>query len=212
MLFRKIFVCFLIPMFLFCASQVFAQELETINGIPVSTGYCTNNKEYVQVRYYDLNSLQMIDFSVPYSDEYFEREDDIFYQDLAQASLGMATSAFRKGLDGGTAPDTNILSFFQEIGFDHIQSCGYNTDPTETSFACVIAEKKIHNTTVVAFIGCGAGYNMEWVSNLTVGTGEEHEGFSTAVSICEDRLKTYLKENKIDGNVRLWISGFSRAS
>ena len=72
--------------------------------------------------------------------------------------------------------------------------------------------KRIGDCTVIAAAASGQGYGKEWANNFTVGSGERHEGFSQAAGLFEDHLTVYLKDNRIKGKKKLWVSGFSRAS
>ena len=58
----------------------------------------------------------------------------------------------------------------------------------------------------------GLGYETEWAGNFTMGEKDEHQGFQDAAHKVISFLQEYSKSNpQISGNVKLWITGFSRA-
>ena len=60
----------------------------------------------------------------------------------------------------------------------------------------------------------GAGYEQEWISNLTLGLKGEAKGFSSAAKQVFAELKKCLKMKDIDGsseNTIFWVAGYSRA-
>ena len=59
---------------------------------------------------------------------------------------------------------------------------------------------------------CGQGYMNEWESNLSIGTGKNPEGFSSAAHLVYDRVFGYISENHLNGKMKIWLSGFSRAA
>ncbi|MBR0407869.1 MAG: hypothetical protein IJI53_07520 [Clostridia bacterium] len=66
--------------------------------------------------------------------------------------------------------------------------------------------------TLIAIGVCGSGYQNEWQSNMSPGQGGIHEGFREAADLVVDRLAGYIATQGIEGPVKVWISGFSRAA
>ena len=101
--------------------------------------------------------------------------------------------------------------------FTDVSLSDYEKRPSLYTIASCISRKEIvteeDSFTLVAVAVCGGNYTVEWASNLTVGTGERHEGFNTAAELVENRIMGYLaREGLIGKKVKLWISGFSRAA
>ena len=154
----------------------------------------------------------------PFSDEMFAKSSEQYDHQLARASLGMALSAFRATLSSGmqqSAQGDNLISYLTQAGFHDFVSMDYDQIPSLQTVASVIGRKEMTDSqgefTLIAVGVCGGQYQMEWLSNFTVGTGTRHEGFSRAAQNVEGRILVYLAERGLKGRVKLWISGFSRA-
>ena len=154
-------------------------------------------------------SEEKIEWDFPYSDEFFSIPSDEFSITMARGSMGLTVSAFRSSAD---EVSLQYETYLREAGFTDIYSFGYDKPPVEDSLSGVIGMKRIDDCTVIAAAACGQGYGNEWASNLKVGNGERHEGFSQAAGLFENHLAEYLKDNGIEGRKKLWVSGFSRAS
>ena len=145
-----------------------------------------------------------------YNDDLFSIDPDQYDHDLARLSLGLALAAGRDK-EQPDAQDDLLIDFFQGMGFDQIESDTYRTDPTADSIAFGIAAKETGDTTIVACAVCGGDYGLEWASNLTVGDSVRSEGFQDAAQKVEAALDAYLEEHHISGDVKLWVTGYSRA-
>ena len=145
----------------------------------------------------------------PYADKFFRRSSDSFSISLAQGSLGLALSAFRSTPDV-VAPQYE--TYLREAGFTDLYSFGYDQPTTENSLSGIIGSKKIDDFTLIAAVTCGQGYENEWAGNLRVGSGDRHEGFNRAAQKLENYIRRYIRDNKIDGEKKLWLSGISRAA
>jgi hypothetical protein len=66
--------------------------------------------------------------------------------------------------------------------------------------------------TLIALAVRGGGYEQEWASNFTIGLEGQHQGFAEARDMVAEYLKTYVDEQDITGEVKLWITGYSRAA
>ena len=149
------------------------------------------------------------EWDFPYSDVFFSFPSEEFSITMARGSMGLTLSAFRTS-SGKVSPQYE--TYLRGAGFTNIFSFGYDKPPLADSLSGVIGMKRIDDCTVIAAAACGQGYGNEWASNFIVGQGERHEGFSQAAGLFEDHLAQYLKEQKIEGKKKLWVSGFSRAS
>lgn len=145
-----------------------------------------------------------------YNDDLFSIDPDQYDHDLARLSLGLALAAGRDK-EQPDAQDDLLIVFFQGMGFDQIESDTYRTDPTADSIAFGIAAKETGDTTIVACAVCGGDYGLEWASNLTVGDSVRSEGFQDAAQKVEAALDAYLEEHHVSGDVKLWVTGYSRA-
>ncbi len=173
----------------------------------------------IPVPFYTVDA-QIHEWAFPYSDEYFTYASDTFDNQLAQASMGLAVSAFRNDAYNTISQsagndlylDNQYATYLSAAGFSEIRSFGYEEETSQYSLSGVIASRQIGDFTLIAAAPCGQGYQKEWISNLCVGTGERHEGFDYAAQLLEEQIYTYLEEQHITGEIRLWITGFSRAS
>ena len=128
---------------------------------------------------------------------------------MAQGSLGLALSAFRSSTG---LLDPQYETYLKGAGFEDLFSFGYDEPSTEDSLSGVIGMKKIDDFTVVAAVTCGQGYGNEWAGNLKVGDSVRHEGFDQAAKLLEEHLDQYIKDKEIEGNIKLWLTGMSRAA
>lgn len=154
---------------------------------------------------------------VYYSDDYF-REDSTTYSDsLATASLCFAMSSFASTRNSSGSDYSkryrNAESFLKNAGFqDFVVNNYFKEKPETDSLGAVYANKKIDETTLIAIGIRGANYEMEWASNFTLGTNERyHQGFYDASEILLEGLKEYIINQSIHGQIKIWISGYSRA-
>lgn len=68
------------------------------------------------------------------------------------------------------------------------------------------------NYTLIAVAVRGAGYEAEWAGNFRLGEDGEHEGFSIARDQVISFLNDYVEEQNIENEIKIWITGYSRAS
>lgn len=154
-----------------------------------------------------------------YRDSYFFNSSFKYNEHLATMSqiIAMVSSP---GVSGALYNEShkNASRLFSDIGFSQMES-NYATDasPTPDTIGVIMAKKTIIDDnepyTLVAIGFRSGGYGSEWANNFTVGTSEEcpdgHLGFHKARDRALDFIIDYLDRN-VDGNVKLWISGFSR--
>ena len=148
------------------------------------------------------------EWTFPYSDEFFRLPSDKFSMKTAQASLGLALSAFRSS--AGTV-DPQYETYLTGAGFENLYSFGYDEPTTTDSLSGVIGMKQIDGDTLIAAVTCGQGYGKEWAGNLKVGTGVRHQGFDEASELLREHIDTYINENNIEGDKKIWLAGISRA-
>ncbi len=157
------------------------------------------------------------DYDFFYRDGYFSASSYKYNEHLATMSMILALSAFPSG-SFFEDKYANAQSLFFDIGFDSIEA-NTETDlaPTPYTMGLVMAKKTVIDGsrpyTLVAMAFRGSGYGSEWANNFTVGTSEEypegHKGFIEARNRSLEFIMDYLDRN-VKGDVKLWISGFSR--
>ena len=189
-----------------------AQETESSEDTVSPISFIPKDR-YSTLKYIDFPFLDTktvaYEWHFPYADKFFRRSSDSFSISLAQGSLGLALSAFRSTPDV-VAPQYE--TYLKEAGFTDLYSFGYDQPTTEDSLSGIIGSKKIDDFTLIAAVTCGQGYENEWAGNLRVGSGDRHEGFNRAAQKLENYIRRYIRDNKIDGEKKLWLSGISRAA
>ena len=147
----------------------------------------------------------------PYSDAFFLTPSDTYCHPLAQLSMGTAYAAYR---DTGhpEAQDDYLIDLWEKAGFEEFDTETYRTDPTAYSIAYGFAQKKIGDATVISCAICGGNYGAEWASNLTIGNGTEAEGFADSAHTVEEALDRYLEAHPAEGEMKLWLTGYSRGA
>lgn len=146
-----------------------------------------------------------------YDDDFFSLPSDVYNHDFAKLSIGLSCSAFRDEAHTD-AQDDYLIDFFQKMGFSNIETPEYRKAPEANSIAWGLATKKIGDKTIVACTVCGANYGKEWASNLTVGDMIRSLGFSDSANIVTAAIADYVARGNFDGEVVLWITGYSRGA
>ncbi len=149
--------------------------------------------------------------TVDFCDEWFHEPDDQYNHKLMQATFAMAVTAFRSQIYHD-AKDHDILDFFDKTGFIEPRSDDFNRETGINTIASVIAHKKIGDETVIAVAISGNNYQNEWLSNFTLENKERPEGFNNAAEKVTARLENYIRTHQLTGNLRLWVTGYSRSA
>ena len=168
-----------------------------------------------------------------YRDDFFSGNSYDYNYDLALMSLGMVMAgysdiayedAYTMNLSGTNyARATNVLKAYAQLGFDKAVCYDYNVSLGSPAHkvAFSIAQKYIANEagdkdTVLAVVLRGGGYGAEWASNFVIGNSGDHQGFDTASDKVLNTLKAYIADlsnrGLIKGDLKLWITGYSRAA
>ncbi|MDO5119049.1 MAG: lysoplasmalogenase family protein [Coriobacteriales bacterium] len=167
-----------------------------------------------------LRSTQMIlQYYSMYSDGVFLQSATEYNHQLAQMSLCMAVCANRPipyTSDVVVDPDQFLIEYLKDCGFTNLRTDDYDKTPSLYTVATAIGSKQLVDAdgepfTLVAVGVCGGNYKKEWLSNVTLGSGDRHKGFNSAATMVTDRIFGYLGTNHITGRVKIWIAGFSRA-
>ncbi len=166
-------------------------------------------------------SKETSEFEIWFADYPFYREATEYDGNLAVMSLAMALSAKRAPNNGepdaSFDPSLNLKRYLAEAGFSNIRQDDYSKETSMYTISTAMGTRKMEREgeepfTLIAIGVCGGGYKNEWQSNMTPGTGDVHEGFMSAAQLVIDRLSGYILTNSIEGEIKIWISGFSRAA
>ena len=152
-----------------------------------------------------------------YDDAYFQKDATIYNPSLATMSLSLAMSAFASNKTGYDNQGVNVKALLSGCGFNNVAlNDRYTTKPTADSIGVALGSKTLAMNggtyTLIAVAICGGNYEDEWASNFTIGTSKHHQGFTEAKDKVKAFLASYISEYKITGNVKLWITGYSRAA
>lgn len=159
-----------------------------------------------------------------YDDNYFKESSYEYNQHLATMSLCLDLSSWNSADEPDyTKKMKNAVALLNEIGFigfDHnytdFAEEGTLGKPTKDSIGVVAANKLVSfdgkEYTLIAVAIRGGGYEREWASNFTIGESGDHKGFSEARDMVIAFLENYIKEQGIHGDIKIWITGYSRAA
>ncbi|MDD6211960.1 MAG: hypothetical protein PUB22_02255 [Clostridiales bacterium] len=165
------------------------------------------------------------ELSAAYSDSYFNSSSYNYNHNLAWLTLCLELSSWTADATtwGESASDNsdlaksryaNIASAYDQMEFPEVEYFNYGTTLNDTSdkVAFSIAKKSnVYGATLVAIVVRGGGYGGEWSSNFNVGTGEYyHNGFNNSAEKVYQQVLAELTE--IDGDVKLWVTGYSRGA
>ena len=168
------------------------------------------------------SNREAFEFDIHFTEYPFWQSATQYDGNLAVMSLAMALSANRalnpslestKGFD----PSLHLEKFLTDAGFSQIRKDDYSKETSMYTISMAMGAKQMKKDgekpfTLIAIGVCGGGYGNEWQSNMTPGYGNLHKGFLSAAQLVIDRLAGYILTNDIKGDVKIWISGFSRAA
>ena len=193
--------------------------LFTITLIPAKAEENDDGNEIIHSRFYALTTEKNADLEVPFNRNWFKQDATVYSHDLAKLSIGLATAAFRPNLKVEqeiTSTDMNLSRFLSEAHFIDLRSDDYDKDPSMFTVSTVMGHQKIGTGDdafeLIAVGVCGQGYVDEWESNFTIGDGKVHEGFKRSSDLIYDRIFGYIASTHLEGPMKIWISGFSRAA
>ncbi len=172
------------------------------------------------------------EYTYKYSDSLFDGNSSEYRHDLALMSMVLEASCcvpdggwkmnasgemVKNGDDYSGKFPMNAETLFNNIGFDKRKYYGYDSEPGYETIACVVAAKNIQkkDTTVIAVAVRGAGYEAEWAGNFNIGINSvAHQGFNNAKTDVLDAVEDFVYRNKdsFENNVKIWITGYSRAA
>ena len=155
-----------------------------------------------------------------YTNEYFANGSYKYNPSLATMSLAFAMSAFNSGNEPSYANKSiNAKNLLKDIGVlseDIGVNDWFSVKPTTDSIGVIIGNMPItvndEDYTLIALAVRGGGYEQEWASNFTLGISGQHDGFDTAKENVLSYLEEYIDQQDISGQVKFWITGYSRAA
>ncbi|MCR4676211.1 MAG: hypothetical protein K5634_03155 [Sphaerochaetaceae bacterium] len=176
----------LVCLLFFCACS---QEPSSTDSITFSSEFkvfMKNSKKTIQNKY---------------ESGYFREDSGTFNKDLALLSFSLAAAP---SVENG-AKSLNSMKFENLEQFT-------NDDSNVNGCSYVMGHRKVDDKNLVAVFICGLNYSVEWAGNFTLGESGNHEGFDTAAGEIYSDLKNYLTQYCPQGNIKLWITGYSRAA
>jgi len=176
-----------------------------------------------------IDSSQDFNAMFVYDDEYFFQSAYEYNPSLATMSLLFQLSAWGSNdVTDYSEKMINARNLFKDldfVGFEHnftdIVNNGIVGQPTKDSIGAVAAHRVITQNdeetgnsreyTLIALAIRGGGYESEWASNFTIGRSGHHHGFYQSSEIVAQFLRDYINNQDITGDIKLWLTGFSRA-
>lgn len=166
--------------------------------------------------YYASENYPTKDFKAKYyyMDEYFAKSAFKYQDSLATMSMCLSMAAFRSNRVAKYKDKTqNLEALFKACGFTNFKaSSGFTSKPTKTSTGTGIASKKItvngKNYTLIALAISGENVEAEWSGILRIGKTGNGSNAQKCANNALKFLKQYIKDKKISGNVKLWITGY----
>ena len=155
-----------------------------------------------------------------YSDGFFAEDPYTYNAHLATASICMAMSGFYSNEGDYPVKRRNIFQYMKDIGVDEsdIHANRYNMiQPQTDSIGVTIGRKTLTGGKILIPVAIrGSNYELEWVSNVTIGRTGETQGFGEAARKVFGEVKRYIARKNLqteiaNGNVVFWVAGYSRA-
>ena len=172
-----------------------------------------------------------------YNDNFFDTDSYAYNHSLARISLSMAMAAynsleatpFNEHVNPGdyslaglkNCPAKNVVTLMDNCGFseiavneDYLITTTYGPLNSGHNIGICIGSKKLADgTPLIAVALRGGGYGDEWIGNFTVyNSGTYHMGFDMSSNEVLNELRSYVASKGITGDVKLWITGYSRAA
>jgi len=166
---------------------------------------------------YSSGSEHDYDATMYYTDKYFLLDPTAtsFNKSFAAATYCLTLASFGSNETEYEERDINVKNLMKKIGFKNYKSNKeFRSEPTADSIGVAVANKKMKlngkKYTVIAVGIRGAGYEGEWGGNFTLGRIGQHSDFAFNKDKVISFLKKYIKKYNISGNVKIWLTGYSR--
>ena len=160
-----------------------------------------------------------------YTDDYFKQSSYITQRQGLSYNSSLATMSLNLELSAWGSPtqanylfkSNNVKDLLNKLDFKEFEANDdFKFKPTNDSIGAVLANKKLkvdqEDYTLLALAIRGGGYESEWASNVTLGTSGQHQGFDKASQDVLTFLDSYVIKHKIQGKIKLWLTGYSRAA
>ena len=165
-----------------------------------------------------------------YSDGYFDASPAKYNAHLATMSTAMAQAGMYLQNMDYPYKHAAIRQLMTDIGVpeENVYVNAYNLQkPGTDTIGVAIGSKKLKDRNgnetgyiLIPVVVRGGGYEAEWASNMTLGSGAERDGeaqgFSEAADQAKQEIETYLDRYDLrgalnEGRIKFWVMGFSRA-
>ncbi|MBP5466871.1 MAG: InlB B-repeat-containing protein [Clostridia bacterium] len=142
-------------------------------------------------------------FSVPSDDE---------NGDIAKFAYKTVWATGRDASDSYSEGYKKLESFFTQAGFVGLYfNDDYKVKPTADTMAFGVGYRDIGEVKVVVVALRSLNYDGEWISNVNMGTENEHEGFYTSAQKVYGELKEYIATTFSETDeIKLLVTGYSR--
>ena len=165
--------------------------------------------ESAKFRYFSQLTQKTEEYVFDYTDTWFFEDNTLYNHELAQMAIRIAMAAADTKAD-------NIKYMFDALKLSYNNSSVHYPTPTQDSIGYAIGSRTTTYTdetiNLVVVAVRGGGYGAEWGGNLKLGTGEEHSGFQMAANTVVDGVLDYIGNMKDPSNLRILITGYSRAA
>lgn len=157
-----------------------------------------------------------------FSDDYFRRSGKVYNDHLSTASFALAAASVSSTREpfteeGYRNKSRNVAAFLEDIGFSQIKlNADYYIKPTKDTVGIACARKQIvdgnNEYTLLAVLPRSAGYEAEWGDNFVLGADGDAQGFDNNANKCLAFAKDYIAEQGIEGDIKVWTTGYSRGA
>ena len=158
-----------------------------------------------------------------YSDRLFEGDSYEYNNQLARMSFELSMTSLPQRVDD-LAPDddtsVNLRAYLTDHGFTDFDTNGkyINEVKLEDAVAVACAHKTVtaggKKYTLLAVQPRGATYGEEWANNFKFSSSADDKGDSTGFVVSAKAVLSYVKkycaQYGISGDVKIWMSGYSR--
>ncbi|MCR5624986.1 MAG: leucine-rich repeat protein [Lachnospiraceae bacterium] len=156
-------------------------------------------------------------------DEDLLKGDSLEYnQSLATMTFELAVASISserepKTVEGYANKSRNLRAYLEDNGFvDFDTNEYYKQKMTTRTMGVGCAHKKIVDDgkeyTLIALVPRSAGYESEWGGNFMIGGSGDHQGFKIGKDIVLSYAREYIEKYSIEGDIKIWTSGYSRGA
>ena len=149
-----------------------------------------------------------------YYDDYFKEESTKYNPHLSTTSMHVVcatTPDFDK--DDMKARGHNIVDLASKMGFlDITLNDGYCNYVDKENIGAVFGHKAYKDYNLLLVSVRGLNYKAEWYSNMILGSDYKTnaEGFTNGSNLLLNDIKDYIELYRLQGKMKIWLTGFSR--